>query len=45
MDKTGNISNVFSNPSPTLILPLPEGGGGFWGIPTLILPLPLGGED
>jgi len=29
MDKTGNISNVFNNPSPSLILPLPLGGGGY----------------
>jgi len=30
--------------SPTYILPLPKGGGGFWGIPTYIFLRPLGGE-
>jgi len=33
------------NPSPTCVLPLPLGGGGFGEDPLLNPPLPLGGED
>jgi len=43
--KGKQVGELFFSPSPTLVLPLPKGGGGFGErpSPTLVLPLPKGG--